>query len=183
MTLERSFFFLLTAESFVCKTWRMIWLQLHGSKARTNQLVSSCGSVDEPHVPLGAAESWLASLCWYVCMHSPHPVHSGQCALVSGRWHGALRARFSPLGEQKGNAGRWGASRELVPAGTGPAAAAPRQLWLQVAVITSQRFSCVRDNELLLRRCLPGPAGRKQRPYWKRGAGDRHWVVEVPSRL
>lgn len=34
----------------------MIWLQLHGSKARTNQLVSSCGSVDEPHVPLGAAE-------------------------------------------------------------------------------------------------------------------------------
>lgn len=56
VTLERSFFFLLTYESFVCKTWRMIWLQLHGSKARTNQLVSSCGSVDEPHVPLGAAK-------------------------------------------------------------------------------------------------------------------------------
>lgn len=60
-----------------------------------------------------------------------------------------------------------GASRELVPAGTGPAA--PRQLWLQVAVITSQRFSCVRDNELLFNRCLPGPARRKQYLYWKRG--------------
>lgn len=71
--------FLLTSESFVCKTWRMVWLQLHGSKARTNQLVSSCGSVDEPHVPLGSAEE----LCLYPCVHSPHPARC-LCALVTG---------------------------------------------------------------------------------------------------
>lgn len=114
VTLERSFFFffffLLTSKSFICKTWRMIWLQLHGSKARTNQVVSSCGSVDEPHVPLGPAEE--LALVSVTAQPSPGHCFSTQSALVTGSWHRALRGRFSWLGEQKGSgrrgpAGSW----------------------------------------------------------------------------
>lgn len=165
------FFFLLTSKSFVCKTWRMIWLQLHGSKARTSQVVPSCGSVDEPHVPLGAAEE-LALVC--DCTALTRSVRFGDWQVAQS----TLKSFFLVWGAE----GQWeaGASRELVPAGTGPVATAPRQLWLQVAVITSQRFSCVRDTELLFSHC---PARRKQCPCWKRGTGDRQWVVwrSLPS--